>query len=199
MAQNGESTSGSSSRFIRQNLRRLLGCVGLIGFLQFKIGWCFKGLEDPFCYLQWCLPLRAKNLDYLYCLIRGSVKGPLWPWDPINAPLTSQQIPLTLLKSLNVIDPLGLLRSCSVHDNHICMVIKSCIKIKDQIVDLSRPCSLVSSKWPEQEFLAGQTLGWRPAEYRSPPQSSARSKDSSGCSLSPTPVRKFMVKPFHNS
>ena len=86
MAENGESTTGSTSRFIRQNLRGLLGCFGLIGILQFKIGWCFKGLEDPLCYLQWCLPLRAKNLDYLYCHIRGSVKRPLWPWDPINAP-----------------------------------------------------------------------------------------------------------------
>ena len=188
MAQNGESTTGSTSRFIRQNLRGLLGCFGLIGFLQFKIGWCFKGLEDPLCYLQWCLPLRAKNLDYLYCLY--------------CPPLTFQQIPLTPLKSVNIIDLLGLYRSCSVHDNHICFVIKSCknhVKIEDQIVALSRRCSLFTSLWPEQEFLAGQTLGWRQAECRSPPQSSALLKDSSECSLSRTPVRKFMVTPFHNS
>ena len=51
--------------------------------------------------------------------------------------LTFQQIPLTPLKSLNIIDLLGLYRSCSVHDNHIHIVIKSSIKIKDQIVDLS--------------------------------------------------------------
>ena len=198
MAQNGESSSGSSPRFIRQNLRGLLGCVGFIGFLQFKIGWCFKGLEDPLCYLQWCLPLRAKKLDYLYCHIRGSVKCPLWPWDPINAP---HNLPANPDGPLEITKRYWSSRTPSVLfcPWQPCIVIKSCIKIRDQIVGLSRQCSLVCPKWPEQEFLAGQTLGWRQAECRSPPRSSALLKDSSECSLSRTPVRKFMVTPFHNA